>query len=87
LQGVGALEIEYQNANTRTLTVTENKTPASAPAGFKFIDTSSYIVALAEGATNITRQQIDYTFTLTSKLYPVFSASYHLLCSLSLCCK
>ncbi|KAL2059831.1 hypothetical protein VTL71DRAFT_9986 [Oculimacula yallundae] len=64
--GTGAIEIEYQNIDGRTLIVTENKTPASAPAGFKFVDTSSYIVALVEGASNITRQQIDYVFTLNS---------------------
>ncbi|KAL2071814.1 hypothetical protein VTL71DRAFT_13049 [Oculimacula yallundae] len=64
--GTGAIEIEYQNADARTLTVTENKSPAAPPAGFKFIDTSSYVVTLAEGAGNITRQQIDYVFNLNS---------------------
>jgi hypothetical protein len=59
---VGAIEIEYQNIDTRTLTVVENKTPGAAPAGFVFADTSSYQVTLAEGAANITRQQIDYNY-------------------------
>ncbi|CAG8975318.1 hypothetical protein HYALB_00010561 [Hymenoscyphus albidus] len=58
--GVGSMEIEYQNIDGRTLTVTENKTPGAAPLGFKLIDPSSYVVALAEGSSNITRQQIDY---------------------------
>lgn len=68
MQGVGALEVEYQNIDARTLTVTENKTPGAAPAGFVFADTSSYVVALAEGANNITRQQIDYVFDVNSQL-------------------
>jgi len=42
IQGVGAIEIEYQNADTRTLTVVENKSPAAAPGGLVFADTSSY---------------------------------------------
>lgn len=66
-QGVGSMEIEYQNIDGRTLTVTENKTPGAAPLGFKLVDSSSYVVALAEGSSNITRQQIDYVFDLTSK--------------------
>ena len=44
----------------------ENKTTGAAPAGFAFADTSSYQVTLAEGAANITRQQIDNTFDLAS---------------------
>lgn len=63
------MEIEYQNVNERTLTVVENKTPGTAPIGFTFADTSSYQVTLAEGAANITRQQIDYVFNLNSQ-YP-----------------
>jgi hypothetical protein len=63
---VGAIEIEYQNIGSRTLTVVEDKTPGPAPAGFAFADTSSYQVTLAEGAANITRPQIDYTFNLTN---------------------
>ncbi|CAG8948919.1 hypothetical protein HYFRA_00002046 [Hymenoscyphus fraxineus] len=60
--GVGSMEIEYQNIDGRTLTVTEHKTPGAAPLGFKRIDPSSYVVTLAEGSSNITRQQIDYVF-------------------------
>ena len=64
---MGAIEIEYQNIGSRTLTVVEDKTPGPAPAGFAFADTSSYQVTLIEGAANIMHQQIDYTFDLASQ--------------------
>jgi hypothetical protein len=63
---VGAIEIEYQNIDARTLTVVENKTSGTVPAGFAFADTFSYQVTLAGGAANIMRPQIDYTFNLAS---------------------
>ncbi|PGH23435.1 hypothetical protein AJ80_02545 [Polytolypa hystricis UAMH7299] len=63
---VGSLEIEFQNAEGRTLTVTENKTPGSPPAGFVAIEPSSFQVNLAEGADGLTLQKVDYIFDVTN---------------------
>ncbi|KAK1637649.1 hypothetical protein BDP81DRAFT_318040, partial [Colletotrichum phormii] len=44
----------------RTLTVTENRSPAPPPAGFTAIEAVSYKVSLAEGAQGVTLSKIDY---------------------------
>lgn len=64
---VGALEVEFQNAEGRTLTVTENKTPAAPPAGFQALEPSSFKINLAEGADALTLQKVDYVIDPASK--------------------
>jgi len=49
------------------LTVTENKTPAAPPAGFKAIDPSSYKIALSKGADGLTLQKVDYVFDIAGE--------------------
>ncbi|KAK1673361.1 hypothetical protein BDP55DRAFT_730500 [Colletotrichum godetiae] len=56
----GRFEVEFQNAVGRTLTVTENRSPAPPPAGFTAIEAVSYKVSLAEGAQGVTLSKIDY---------------------------
>ncbi|KAK2733601.1 hypothetical protein FQN55_003322 [Onygenales sp. PD_40] len=63
---VGALEVEFQNQEGRTLTVTENKTPAAPPTGFIAIEPSSFQINLAEGADGLTLQKVDYVFDVTN---------------------
>ncbi|KAJ2991604.1 hypothetical protein NUW58_g2456 [Xylaria curta] len=65
---VGDFEVEYQAKTTRTLTVSENKSPAAAPAGFKALEPSSFKVNFTEGGGDLTLGQIDYIFDATSKL-------------------
>lgn len=69
-QATGALEVEFQNAVGRTLTVTENKTPVAAPPGFVALDPSSFKIDLKEGAEGLTLQKVDYVIDITSKLPP-----------------
>lgn len=64
---VGALEVEFKNAAGRTLTVTENKTPAAPPAGFQALEPSSFKINLAEGADALTLQKVDYVIDAASK--------------------
>ncbi|KAH9478011.1 hypothetical protein JR316_0010245 [Psilocybe cubensis] len=59
---VGSFEFEFQDATANTVTVTENKTPGKAPAGFAFLDPSSYKVSLGRKARNATLQKIDIIF-------------------------
>ncbi|KAK2786191.1 hypothetical protein FQN52_007937 [Onygenales sp. PD_12] len=63
---VGALEVEFQNQEGRTLTVTENKTPAAPPTGFVAIEPSSFQINLTEGADGLTLQKVDYVFDVTN---------------------
>lgn len=65
-QDNGVFEVEFQNAEARTLTVTENPTPGAAPAGFQHVETRSYIVDIAEGADGLTLQKIDYILNADS---------------------
>lgn len=61
IQQVGTLEIEFSNADGRTLVVSENKTPAPPPAGFAALEKSSYIVKLSGGsADNLTVSAVDF---------------------------
>lgn len=69
-QATGALEVEFQDVDANELTVTENKTPAAPPTGFKAIDPSSYKIALAQGADGLTLQKVDYIFDITSMFSP-----------------
>jgi len=64
---VGALEVEFANAAGRTLTVSENKTPAAPPAGFAALEPSSFKINLAEGADGLTLQKVDYIIDPASK--------------------
>ncbi|KAI0542498.1 hypothetical protein GGR58DRAFT_525007 [Xylaria digitata] len=54
---VGGFEVEFQAQTARTLTVSENKTPAAAPAGFKALEPSSFKVNLAEGGGELTLEE------------------------------
>ncbi|KAK1996328.1 hypothetical protein LX36DRAFT_580623 [Colletotrichum falcatum] len=56
----GRLEVEFQNSVGRTLTVTENRSPAAAPPGFIAVEPVSYIINLAEGAQGLTLSKVDY---------------------------
>ncbi|KPM40133.1 hypothetical protein AK830_g6409 [Neonectria ditissima] len=59
----GVLEVEFQNAEGRTLTVVENAAPAAPPAGFVALESKSYIIELAEGADGLTLSKVDYILT------------------------
>ncbi|KAF4623788.1 hypothetical protein D9613_001384 [Agrocybe pediades] len=59
---VGSLEIEFQDDKANTLTVTENKTPGKAPAGFTLLDPLTYRIELKDGADGLTLQKVDYIF-------------------------
>lgn len=73
-QAIGAFEVEFQDKNANTLTVTENKKPAgAAPTGFSFLDTSSYKIALAKGAKGLTLQKVDYIFDVTGESQQIYS--------------
>ncbi|KAF9461060.1 hypothetical protein BDZ94DRAFT_1299444 [Collybia nuda] len=63
---VGAFEVEFQDDNANTLTVTENKTPAAPPTGFSALDPSSFKIALAKGANGLTLQKVDYIIDAAS---------------------
>ncbi|KAJ7110818.1 hypothetical protein C8R43DRAFT_1113636 [Mycena crocata] len=63
---VGSLEVEFQDVNANTLTVTENKSPAKPPTGFKALETSSFKIALSEGSANLTLQKVDFVFDIAS---------------------
>ncbi|GAP85203.2 hypothetical protein SAMD00023353_2201430 [Rosellinia necatrix] len=63
---VGEFEVEFQAKTARTLTVSENKTPVAAPAGFTALEPSSFKVALAEGGDALTLGQIDFIFNTTN---------------------
>ncbi|KAG4419492.1 hypothetical protein IFR04_007366 [Cadophora malorum] len=64
---IGAFEFEFQSQAADELTVTENKTPATPPAGFVAIEPSSFQVALgvSKGA-GLTLSKIDYVFDGTN---------------------
>ncbi|KAJ4192423.1 hypothetical protein NW767_010649 [Fusarium falciforme] len=64
----GVFEIEFQNAEDRTLTVTQNSSPAAPPAGFRAVEPVSFIVNLAEGAEGLTLQKVDYILNANSTL-------------------
>ncbi|KAI0474226.1 hypothetical protein F4859DRAFT_83130 [Xylaria cf. heliscus] len=63
---VGEFEVEFQAQTGRTLTVSENKTPAAPPTGFTALEPSSFKVALAEGGDALTLGQIDFIFNITN---------------------
>ncbi|KAH7160497.1 hypothetical protein B0J13DRAFT_402305, partial [Dactylonectria estremocensis] len=64
----GVLEVEFQNAEGRTLTVTENTSPAAAPDGFVAVEAVTYKIDLAEGADNLTLSKVDYILNADSTL-------------------
>ncbi|EAA33725.1 hypothetical protein NCU07581 [Neurospora crassa OR74A] len=58
---VGAFEVEFKNPDARQLRVTENKTPAAAPPGFKALEPVSYKVEIGGGASKgLTLSKIDF---------------------------
>ena len=63
------MEVEFQNPDARTLTVTENATPGNAPVGFDFLEPVSYIIDVQGGTEGLTLQKVDYILTAGSK-YP-----------------
>ncbi|KAK3399600.1 hypothetical protein B0T20DRAFT_372525 [Sordaria brevicollis] len=57
----GIFEIEFQNPTPRQLRVTENKTPAPPPPGFKAVEPVSYRVEMGGGSSKgLTLSKIDY---------------------------
>ncbi|KAH7324964.1 hypothetical protein B0I35DRAFT_458594 [Stachybotrys elegans] len=56
----GVFEVEFQNGEDRTLTVSKNTKPAPPPAGFLPLEAFSFVVSLAEGADGVALQSIDY---------------------------
>ncbi|GKT41059.1 uncharacterized protein ColSpa_01240 [Colletotrichum spaethianum] len=56
----GRFEVEFQNAVGRTLTVTENRSPAAPPPGFTAVEPVSYQISLAEGAQGVKLSKVDY---------------------------
>lgn len=70
LQQNGVFEIEFQNADARTLTVTQNTNPAAPPPGFVAVEPVSFIVNLAEGAEGVTLQKVDYILNKNSESPP-----------------
>lgn len=57
----GIFEVEFQNPTARQLRVTENKTPTTAPPGFKAIEPVSYKVEMGGGSSKgLTLSKIDY---------------------------
>ncbi|KAM0282167.1 hypothetical protein ACHAQH_003207, partial [Verticillium albo-atrum] len=64
----GVFEVELQGAVGRTLTVTENKTPAAPPPGFVAVEPVSWIISLAEGTEGLTLQKVDYILTANNTL-------------------
>lgn len=66
---VGSLEVEFKNTEGRTLTVTENKTPAAPPTGFQALEPSSFKIDLAEGADGLTLQKVDYVIDAASTYF------------------
>ncbi|KAF2110377.1 hypothetical protein BDV96DRAFT_691174 [Lophiotrema nucula] len=64
---IGSFEYEFQATTADTVTVTENKTPASAPSGFVAIEPSSFKVSLAQSkGAGLTLSKIDYIFDTAS---------------------
>ncbi|KAF5386796.1 hypothetical protein D9615_001604 [Tricholomella constricta] len=63
---VGSFEVEFQDVNANTLTVTENKNPPRPPTGFTALEPSSFKIALAKGANNLTLQKVDYIIDAAS---------------------
>ncbi|KAK4673850.1 hypothetical protein QC763_115540 [Podospora pseudopauciseta] len=65
----GVFEVEFQNQEGRSMIVTENKSPAAPPPGFKALEPVSYKVAIAGGGTDgLTLQKIDYILTADNTL-------------------
>ncbi|RSL38059.1 hypothetical protein CEP53_015214, partial [Fusarium sp. AF-6] len=64
----GVFEVEFQNAEDRTLTVTQNTSPAAPPAGFRAVEPVSFIIDLAEGTEGLTLQKVDYILNANSTL-------------------
>ena len=57
----GVFEIEFSNPTPRQLRVTENKSPASPPPGFKAVEPVSYKVEMGGGSgKGLTLSKIDY---------------------------
>jgi hypothetical protein len=56
--------VEYNGTDTNTITVTQNKHPAAPPAGFLFVDPTTFKVATSKATSETTDiVKIDYIFT------------------------
>ncbi|CRK21461.1 hypothetical protein BN1723_012404 [Verticillium longisporum] len=64
----GVFEVELQGPVGRTLTVTENKSPAAPPIGFIAVEPVSWIISLAEGTDGLTLQKVDYILNANNTL-------------------
>ncbi|KAF5011888.1 hypothetical protein FDECE_2021 [Fusarium decemcellulare] len=62
----GVFEIEFQNAEDRTLTVTQNTSPAAPPTGFVAVEPVSFIVSLEGGTEGLTLQKVDFILNSNS---------------------
>lgn len=82
-KAIGIFEVEFQDKNANTLTVTENKTPGTAPAGFAFLDPSTYKIVLDKGADNLTLQKVDFIFDPTRMFsFPIISETQNIFIEL-----
>ncbi|CAI6255452.1 unnamed protein product [Periconia digitata] len=64
---VGAFEFEFQSAAADSVTVTEKEPGGAAPAGFEFLESKTYAVALAVSkGEGLTLSKIDYIFDVAS---------------------
>ncbi|KAM0323968.1 hypothetical protein ACHAQA_008550 [Verticillium albo-atrum] len=64
----GVFEVELQGAVGRTLTVTENTSPAAPPPGFIAVEPVSWIISIAEGTEGLTLSKVDYILTANNTL-------------------
>lgn len=72
-QTTGSFEYEYQAAAADSITVSENKTPGTAPTGFEFLEPSTFKVALAQSkGEGLTLSKIDFIFDAAGKLIQIF---------------
>ena len=64
------------DADSRTLTVTQNPNPAAPPPGFVAVEPVSFIVIVAEGTQGLTLQKVDYILNKNSEYLPLFHLAH-----------